>query len=349
MTIYVPDISSYQGSIRLAGALAVAIKSTEGTGYANPYYPAQAAEAQRSKSFQLAYHFLHQSSTEAQAVYAHSRAGSTPMMIDAEPTTGADGKPNLRSAVSEHPELRSGAVMASAPAISDICSFTDEYRSHGGTVWWVYLPRWYYQQLGSPSLKPLTDRGLMLWSSDYGGPYTDAGSGRGWQPYGGVTPQLWQYTASMTFGGEANVDFSAFRGSYAGKQDAGSVAACLAEFEALSRLGRVPPPPGVLPPVRDLTVKSVGVTSVKLSWNSPQGPSPWGVGWYQVTVRRAGEDLPGYPRMIDKGTNPEVHQFGSLPLQHLKQGEQLTGMVRAVDKPAKAHMSEWRTVKFPND
>lgn len=348
MTIYLPDISSFQAGIRLAGAVAVVIKATEGTGYANPYYAAQQGEAHSEGAFAPAYHFLHQGNAAGQADYAHGHVGSVPAMIDAEPTTGADGRPNRRSAVAAHPELRTDAVMASAPGLSDICSFTDEYRKAGGTVWWVYLPSWYWRQIGSPSLKPLRDRGLLLWSSIYQA-YTDAGGGAGWQAYGGSAPQLWQYTSSLDFGGLANVDFSAFRGSYAGKQDAASVAACLAEFEALSRFGRVPPlPPKVLPPVRGLAVKAVGDTSVRLQWDSPAGPSPFAVGWYQVTIRRGGQDLPSYPRTLGKGANPENHQFGSLPLRDLKLREKLTAMVRAVDKPARTHASEWSAVEFPN-
>lgn len=346
MTIYFPDISSFQGGISLSGALAVAVKLCEGTGYVNPYYASQALEAQRRKSFQLGYHFLHQGNGAAQGDFAHAHAGAVPMMVDAEPLTGLDGTPNPRSALVSDPEMMRGVKLSSAPSIADICAFTDEYRAKGGVLHWVYLPRWYWLEMGSPSLAPLAERGLLLWSSQYTS-YTDAGSGAGWQPYGGMTPQCWQYTASLSFGGIANVDFSAFRGSrYAGKQDSASVKAALAEFEALSRTGKVAPPAAVLPPVRDLRVVAVGKTTVKLQWQSPTGQSPFGVSWYEIGAQYAegpkkGQDVwPG--RWVNKNLSSslEVHQFGSIP-----HGVKVNMIVRAADRD-RLHGSEWATVQI---
>src|SRR5262249_24583746 len=61
-----------------------------------------------------------------------------------------------------------------------------------------------------------------------------------WQPYGGMTPLVWQYTDRLQFNGML-LDFNAFRGSFAGKQDPASVTACLAEFKAFATTGAPPP------------------------------------------------------------------------------------------------------------
>jgi lysozyme len=216
VTIYYPDISGYQAGIDLKGALAVAVKATEGTGYLNPDYARAKSDAAANGAFFFAYHFLRQGSTAAQAAWCYSKVGKTPLMLDVE-VTGT-----------------------STPTLADVTAFVDAYRGLGGIVHLTYLPHWYWQaNLGSPSLAPLATRGLLLVSSSYTS-YTDADSGIGWQPYGGMTPTVWQYTDSLVFNG-IPVDFNAFRGSkYAGKQDPASIAAALAEFRSLVSTGSLP-------------------------------------------------------------------------------------------------------------
>jgi GH25 family lysozyme M1 (1,4-beta-N-acetylmuramidase) len=229
MTLYLPDISGWDAGIDLSGALAVVIKVTQGTGYVNPYYTAQLAEARRRGAYPLAYHFLEAGNADEQADHCAAQESDLPLAVDFEPVDPPNGQ--------------------SYPSITDLVRFVDRYRSHGGTSHIAYLPHWYWARgangLGGAPLKPLADLGMVLWSSSYGA-YTDADSGAGWQPYGGITPALWQYTSTMDFGG-SQVDFSAFRGSaYAGKQDAGSVAAALAEFHSVASTGKyapLPPPP----------------------------------------------------------------------------------------------------------
>ncbi len=236
MTIYYPDISGFQGTISLKGALAVAAKVTEGTGFVSPAFGAQKTEAARQGAFLIAYHFLLAGNAAAQAAHAHAHAGTVPLMVDFQPEPGA----------------------GSYPSLSDCTEFTDAYRKLGGVTHLVYLPHWYWSRsagsgqggLGSPLLAPLAQRGMLLVSSAYT-PYTDDPSGTGWQPYGGMTPAVWQYTNALQFNGQP-VDFNAYRGSaYAGKQDPASVAATLAEFRSLATTGHLPapkppPPPAVI-------------------------------------------------------------------------------------------------------
>jgi hypothetical protein len=188
MTIYYPDISGWQGNIDLAGVVAACAKVTEGTSYASPSYAAQKAEAARSGAFFFGYHFLHHGDPVTQAGWAHQHAGATPLMVDFEPTG------------------------SSTPQLTDTVAFIKAYRAAGGTSNLVYLPHWYWQQIGSPSLNPLLGLGMVLVSSAYPGAYSDNGSG--WTPYGGMTPAIWQYTATQAFHGQ-RVDFNAFRGTLA--------------------------------------------------------------------------------------------------------------------------------------
>jgi hypothetical protein len=341
VTLYYPDVSAWQAGINLSGAHAVAVKVTEGPGYLSPAFTGQLAEAAHAGAFSLGYHFLHQGGGAAQADYCHQHAGDLPMMVDVEPVASLAGNVSPRSEASRDSMVFDVVAAASTPALADATAFIDRYRALGGILHWVYLPRWYHQELGSPSLEPLASRGMLLWSSDYTS-YTDSSSGAGWEPYGGMTPDVWQYTETMSFGGAANVDFNAFRGTYAGKQDPASVAATLAEFKSLTLTGKMPAPPAnVLPSPAHLVVVNAGPSSVKLQWTRPGGlPAAAG---YQVAIQENGKDLPKYPRNQAQTGATEIEQYGSLPA-----GASLVAMVRALLPAGTAGpgASPWAEVRF---
>lgn len=206
MTIFYPDVSNWNAGVNLAGVPAVCIKATEGTSYVSPAYPAQVAEATQEGAWPFAYHFLHAGNAASQAGWCHSKAGMPPVMVDMEP------------------------VGSSWPTVADAAAFIDETRKLGGVTHLLYLPHWYWEQIGKPSLAPFTDRGMHLVSSSYT-TYTDSPAGVGWQPYGGMTPAVWQYTDRQSLHGMP-VDFNAFQGT-------------LEEFKALVSGGVPPvPPPG---------------------------------------------------------------------------------------------------------
>ena len=196
MTIFYPDVSSYQAGISFAGCVIVAAKATEGTGYTNPDYAPAKVRAAGAGVYFCAYHFLHAGNGAGQASYAHGVVGSdVPLMIDCEATYNSNG------------------TLASAPQVSDIVDFINQYRALGGTTYLLYLPHWYWQgHMGQASLAPVTDLGMLLVSSDYTA-YSDAGPG--WAPYGGMTPAIWQYTSSATLNGVKNVDMNAYQGTLA--------------------------------------------------------------------------------------------------------------------------------------
>ena len=188
MTIFYPDVSSYQAGISFSGCVIAMVKATENNNYTNPDYAAAKERAASAGAYFCAYHFLHAGNGAGQASYAFSRVGAgIPLMIDCEPTTD------------------------SAPQISDAVAFINEYRALGGTVYLLYLPHWYWQgNLGQASLSPVSDLGMLLVSSDYTG-YSDTGPG--WDAYGGMTPAIWQYTSNATLNGVSNVDMNAYQGT----------------------------------------------------------------------------------------------------------------------------------------
>ena len=192
MTIAFPDVSNHNGAMPLeAATVACLAKATEGTTYRDPYYLHYKAEAARVGALFGAYHFLRQGNGAAQARFAYGIIGpGIPTMIDFEPEYDADGNP------------------ISLPTIADAVAFRDTFRSLGGLIRLNYLPHEYWaDHLGSPSLATLAD--LALVSSNYTA-YSDTGPG--WEPYGGLTPAIWQWTDSLPYSGQA-VDFNAYRGT----------------------------------------------------------------------------------------------------------------------------------------
>jgi len=196
MTIFYPDVSSYQTGISFAGCVIAMVKATEGTGYINPDYADAKVRAANAGAYFCAYHFLRAGNGAGQASYAHSIVGSDiPLMIDFEPEYNSDG------------------TISSAPQVSDAVDFINEYRALGGKTYLLYLPHWYWEgNLGQASLASVIALRMLLVASDY---TTYSDTGPGWAPYGGMTPTVWQYTSSATLNGVTNVDMNAYQGTLA--------------------------------------------------------------------------------------------------------------------------------------
>ena len=201
MTIYFPDVSNYQAGLTIQpGTVAVVAKATEGTSYRDASYFNFETQADHLGAVFSGYHYLHAGNGAAQADYYRAYT-SRPCMIDVEAGSGG---------------------------VADVVAFMDRAKANGTHVWAVYLPHWYWQQIGSPSLTPITSRGAVIVSSNYTS-YSD--SGPGWASYGGATPAVWQYTSSFAYGGR-KVDFNAYKGT-------------VEQFRTLVTGGVVPPsPPG---------------------------------------------------------------------------------------------------------
>lgn len=185
MTIYFPDVSNYQAGLKIQPAtVAVIAKATEGTTYRDPAYANFKSQAASVGAVFVAYHFLHAGNAAAQAQFCYSVVGAgVPLMIDCEPTGSSN------------------------PTVADCVAFRDEFNRLGGNCRLVYFPKWYWGQLKSPSLTPLSPMGLV--ASGY---TTYSDSNADWNAYGGVAPAIWQYTDSLPYGG-MKVDFNAYKGT----------------------------------------------------------------------------------------------------------------------------------------
>jgi len=201
MTIFGPDISSYQHGLelsRLTSASFVIAKTTEGTYYTDADYQGWRQQAAQLGRPFIWYHFLSGEDPHAQVQHTAANVGdsSLPGMLDAEPE---------------------GSF---SPTLAQIIAYVDAAHAAGLRLHLLYLPHWYWQQMGSPDLSALTARGVHLVSSSYpGGTGSPAGlypgdNAAGWQAYGGITPALYQFTDKASDGGQ-NIDYNAFRGTAA--------------------------------------------------------------------------------------------------------------------------------------
>jgi GH25 family lysozyme M1 (1,4-beta-N-acetylmuramidase) len=201
-TSFFADCSSYQGNPSWAKVAAVcaggAEKVTEGTGYANPYWPSsKAALAQVAVHgfVPVAYMFLDAGpSGAAQAQYFASKAGSLAGFGIAVDLERSSGSPTVAQAQDCAAELR---------------------RLYPGHPIGGYAPHWYTG--GAPL-------GFFdwLWAIDYVNGSGDPAQlyksvpASWWAPYGGKAPLMLQFTASASVAGISTpVDCSAFQGTAA--------------------------------------------------------------------------------------------------------------------------------------
>jgi hypothetical protein len=137
--------------------------------------------------------------------------------------------------VERYPELLAHGTQ---PTLDDVRRFDDRWATVDGRVLAIYLPRWVWDgHLGRPDLTVL--RGPLV-ASNYGDNATMAAAplyahrngddGKGWKPYGGVTPALWQFGSRALVPGvndyphrkhrdgkdiDHGTDINAFRGTLA--------------------------------------------------------------------------------------------------------------------------------------
>jgi hypothetical protein len=187
VTIFYYDVSSFQGQTQLpSDCSAIVAKATEGTYYRDSEYAWFKQQAANRNLPFSGYHFLKaEEDPAAQAAYYHNFAGNVPCMLDVE-TEGS-----------------------SLPTVDQTLKFIDALHGLGGRVWGVYIPRWYWAQIGG-NLGLLEAAGAVLISSNYTS-YSD--DGVGWQPYGGAkTITAWQFTSTP-------LDKNAFKGTQADLAD----------------------------------------------------------------------------------------------------------------------------------
>jgi len=189
MTIFYGDYYSGDCGVNLTGTVAACIKATQGTHYQNPCYRQTVDEANRVGAYVFAYHFLEPGNGDGQAEWyvKTQNHGNRPVMVDAE-------------------KLPDGRF----PSVHDLRDFISGVNKRKGRCHLAYIPHWFWQDFWKePDLTFLRDYPARLVSSEY---TTYSDHGPGWNPYGGMWPQIWQYTDTFNMHG-MHVDFNAFRGS----------------------------------------------------------------------------------------------------------------------------------------
>lgn len=175
-------------------------KVTEGNGWFREGYHSISAAAKSAGLLFSAYHFLRNDST-AQSQAAWTKAcmrgdhGVVPVMVDWETCT--DG---------------------SKPSKAYADAYITELRRLGGKVGLVYVPRWYWLAIGSPSLSAGAVGTCGITNSSYGAnaisqAYPGDSSG-GWGSFGGRTPDILQYGSEQRVSGYSGaLDVNAFKGT----------------------------------------------------------------------------------------------------------------------------------------
>jgi hypothetical protein len=199
LTDFIADISSYQRGLdlsRLTDCIGVIAKVTEGDYYFDDCYNGWRAQAKQLGKLFVAYDFVRAdegADVQAAWIAAHIGDPAIPLMLDVE-TEGT-----------------------SKPSFAQVVALIKACKARELRVKLVYLPRWYWEQIGSPDMSELTDLGVMLVSSAYPG-----GSGTavqiypgpkaaGWNKYGNVAPLLYQFTSTALDGGQ-KIDMNAYEG-----------------------------------------------------------------------------------------------------------------------------------------
>ena len=103
---------------------------------------------------------------------------------------------------------------ANSGDIGNFWAVVNAFDAAGVTVTLSYIPRWYWQQIGSPDLTGVP--GLIASSYVGGTGYASSlypgDNSAYWAPYGGVTPALLQFTSTAQIG-SLSVDCNAFDGT----------------------------------------------------------------------------------------------------------------------------------------
>jgi glycosyl hydrolase family 25 len=264
LTIFGPDISSFQRGLvlsHLASAAFVIAKTTEGTYYAE-YQGWRQQCAGSGKPF-IWYHFLSGQTAAAQVAHTLANVGdrALPGMLDAEPQDQTGFKPTW----------------------AQIIGYIDAAHAAGLNLRLLYLPRWYWDQIGRPDLSVLAPRRVYLVSSAYPGGGGGAAalypgdSAAGWQSYGGAGPLLYQFTNQATDGGQP-LDYNAFRGS-------------LDQLRAYLQAATSAPSPSTPTTVEDDDMPAfsegriapgTGVTTVVCPPPANYGAAGWGNVWFSL-------------------------------------------------------------------
>lgn len=165
-------------------------KVSEGDYYEDPFWPAVLKACREANLPVLGYHYVTTNSGASQAQTYRAAGGLDWAMFDWEANSGD---------------------------FANYLAVDDAFTAAGVTPGVGYCPRWYYDEVGGGDLSQVP----ALVSSAYPGGngyastiyYAGGGdTGTGWQPYGGATPECWQFTDRALIAG-ITVDCNAFKGT----------------------------------------------------------------------------------------------------------------------------------------
>lgn len=191
------DISHHQASsldlarCKREGIEFVFMKSSEGANFVDPEFTANLNEARAAGLLVAAYHYVRSDASAASQVANVARVvpKDVPVIPDAESGSGS---------------------------VALLREFVRLLGNAGYRVPFTYLPRWYWQQLGSPALAGLPP----LWSSRYpdnvvgtiADEWADVPSSY-WNGYGGLPVGVLQFTSSAAIAGHQPLDANAYPGT----------------------------------------------------------------------------------------------------------------------------------------
>lgn len=199
--IYGIDISHHQGTFDLhrtarEGFHFAFLKATEGSSFVDGQFGRNLNEARAAGLLTAAYHYQRGDSSAAAQVDHIRRVipVDVPVILDVENNGG-------HSNLSRDIIHRLTAAGYHSPLL--------------------YLPQWYWQQIGSPDLRGLPPLWYSRYANNEGGYASEIYErnadwyAQHWGGYGGLPVAVLQFTSSATVAGQAPVDANAFRGTRA--------------------------------------------------------------------------------------------------------------------------------------
>lgn len=196
MTIFGPDISNNNGVVNIdrvadEGFDFVFAKVSEGSGFRDKYWARTRDWCATRGLICVGYHYVKTDNADAQAACFANNGGGNIVMFDFEANSGN---------------------------INNFWACVRAFNARGIRVVLSYIPRWYWQQIGSPDISNIP--GLLIQSSYVSGRggaasvmYPGDGS-RMWNGFGGKQVDILQFTDAARVAG-INLDCNAFRGSKA--------------------------------------------------------------------------------------------------------------------------------------
>lgn len=320
------DVSHHQGNIdwdawaRFGVQFAIC-KATEGSGFKDDRFKYNLSNARRVGILAAAYHY--QRSNASIASQISNIISAVPKWCPLIPDV----------------EANSGDIHLTNNMVINL-------ERNGYNVPLLYLPRWYWQQIGSPNMRQLPP----LWSSRYPDnviqdlqkEYADVEKNypHFWNGYGEQAVGLLQFTSSARVAGKSRIDGNAFRGTKQG----------LADLLAGKRV--TIPPVNNKPPVKgkddvghvDSISTKAAMTIATAVRNTPISPA-YGQG--QLVMRNVLQDIRRSNRVQEAEAKAMRATIGSLVQMLAQQGKDVSGAVQALDRELKAIREEISNTEEP--